>query len=115
MTEALTKAGLDPSRITERAQMLAKAAGIKRKRGTEEDGDVNMEEADGDEGEGEEAWMDVDEDEAPKLKRTKGNKGTAVAPVENRRAPKTNRQLLGMRDDGVNILYLRYDESSWFL
>jgi len=100
MSTALTKAGLDPSRITERAQMLAKAAGVKRKRSGEEDGDVDMESADGDEGEGEDSWMDVDGDEAPKLKRTKGNSGTAVAPVENRRAPKTNRQLMGMRDEG---------------
>ncbi|KAJ4494502.1 P-loop containing nucleoside triphosphate hydrolase protein [Lentinula lateritia] len=101
MTDALTKAGLDPSRITERAQMLAKAAGVKRKRPRDaEDGDVEMDDAEGEGGDdGEEAWMDVDGEEAPQLKRTKGNSGTAVASV-NKRAPRTNRQLMGMRDEG---------------
>ncbi|KIK70495.1 hypothetical protein GYMLUDRAFT_32521 [Collybiopsis luxurians FD-317 M1] len=96
MTDALTKAGLDPSRITERAQTLAKAAGAKRKRAREEDEDVDMEDA---EAMGEEGWMDVDEEEVPQLKRVKGNSGTAVAPI-NKRAPRTNRQLMGMRDEG---------------
>ncbi|KAJ3809886.1 P-loop containing nucleoside triphosphate hydrolase protein [Lentinula aff. lateritia] len=101
MTDALTKAGLDPSRITERAQMLAKAAGVKRKRPRDaEDGDVEMNDAEGEGGDdGEEAWMDVDGEEAPQLKRTKGNSGTVVASV-NKRAPRTNRQLMGMRDEG---------------
>ncbi|KAJ3770142.1 P-loop containing nucleoside triphosphate hydrolase protein [Lentinula raphanica] len=101
MTDALTKAGLDPSRITERAQMLAKAAGVKRKR-AEDAEDVEMQDAEDGEGEGQEgedSWMDVDGDEAPQLKRTKGNSGKAVAFV-NKRAPRTNRQLMGMRDEG---------------
>jgi nucleolar GTP-binding protein len=32
MTDALTKAGLDPSRLQERAEMLAKVRGAERKR-----------------------------------------------------------------------------------
>ena len=46
LTTEMTKAGLDPSRIQERADILAKVAGAKRKRQREE----------------EEAEMDVDED-----------------------------------------------------
>ena len=46
LTTEMTKAGLDPSRIQERAEMRAKVAGAKRKRQREE----------------EEAQMDVDED-----------------------------------------------------
>lgn len=102
MTGALTKAGLDPSRITDRATMLAKAAGVKRKRAREADDDVEMEDGDEDEGEaGEGEWMDVDGEEAPKIKRAKGNRGTAVAPAHPR-APTKNRQLTGMRDQGVS-------------
>ena len=44
LTDGLTEAGLDPSRIQDRAAMLAKVAGAKRKRA-------------------EDAQMDVDEDE----------------------------------------------------
>ena len=46
LTTEMTKAGLDPSRIQERAEMLAKVQGAKRKRQREED----------------EAEMDVDEE-----------------------------------------------------
>ena len=42
LTTGLTKAGLDPSRIQERAEMLAKVAGAKRKRQREEE-DAEME------------------------------------------------------------------------
>ncbi|KAJ3711472.1 P-loop containing nucleoside triphosphate hydrolase protein [Lentinula guzmanii] len=93
MTVALTKAGLDPSRITERAQMLAKAAGVKRKRAGEVE-DVEMDDMEGGKLDGRRRK------EAPQLKRTKGNHGSVVAAV-NRRAPRTNRQLMGMRDEGV--------------
>ncbi|KAJ3749681.1 P-loop containing nucleoside triphosphate hydrolase protein [Lentinula detonsa] len=99
MTVALTKAGLDPSRITERAQMLAKAAGVKRKRAGEVE-DVEMDDTEGGRGDDDEGnWMDVDGEEAPQLKRAKGNHGSVVAAV-NKRAPRTNRQLMGMRDEG---------------
>lgn len=101
MSEALTKAGLDPSRIEERAAVLAKAQGAKRKRQREEDEagmDVDMD----DEGEGE--WMDVDEGDGTPNKRKKTNVGTAVV-ARNKREPRTNRQLAGMRDDAVRNIY----------
>ncbi|KAG6844838.1 hypothetical protein H0H87_003269 [Tephrocybe sp. NHM501043] len=92
LTTEMTKAGLDPSRIQERASMLAKIQGAKRKR----DEDVDMDDDDDMEGSGdEESGMDVDGEEAPKLKR-KGNSGAVVAV--NRRAPKSDRRLAGMRD-----------------
>ncbi|KAF9013838.1 P-loop containing nucleoside triphosphate hydrolase protein [Hymenopellis radicata] len=89
LTDGMTKAGLDPSRIQERAEMLAKVAGAKRKRVEgQEEMDVDEDDEDG---------MDVDGEEAPTLKRTKANSGAVVAA--SRRAPRTNRQLAGMRDD----------------
>ncbi|KAG5638221.1 hypothetical protein H0H81_001222 [Sphagnurus paluster] len=95
LTTEMTKAGLDPSRIQERATMLAKLHGAKRKRDNEMDVDEDMEGSGGEEGEG---WMDVDgeDDEAPK-KRVKGNSGGVVAI--DRRAPKTDRMVAGMRDE----------------
>ena len=107
LTTELTAAGLDPSRIQERAEMLAKVAGQKRKRAREEEEtmDVDM---DGDDAEGdddEDGWMDVDGEEAPKLKKVKGNSGAVVA-VSGKREPRSNRQLMGMRDQGVSILVL---------
>lgn len=91
----MTAAGLDPSRIQERATLLAKVQGAKRKRAAEMD--VEMDDVEG-EGEDDDDWMDVDGEEAPN-KRAKGNAGRAVAV--NSRAPRTNRQLAGMRDEGV--------------
>ncbi|KAL6301282.1 GTP binding protein 4 [Sparassis latifolia] len=91
LTTGMTKAGLDPSRIQARAEMLAKAAGVKRKRQREEEDaemDVDME---GDEGD----WMDVDGEEPPSNKRAKANSGVVVS----KRAPRSNRQLAGMRDE----------------
>jgi len=80
--------------------MIAKIQGAKRKR-DEVDGDVDMDMDDTDEeGDGEdgaEGWMDVDEDEdesAPR-KRVKTNSGR----VMNKREPKSNRQLAGLRDE----------------
>ncbi|KAG6864963.1 hypothetical protein C0991_005912 [Blastosporella zonata] len=96
LTSELTKAGLDPTRIQERATMLAKIQGAKRKRG---DDDVDMDDADDMEGSGgeeEESWMDVDGEEAPK-KKVKGNSGSVMAI--NRRAPKTDRRFAGLRDE----------------
>ncbi|KAF8196539.1 P-loop containing nucleoside triphosphate hydrolase protein [Pholiota molesta] len=97
LTSELTRAGLDPSRIQERAEMLAKLHGAKRKRADDDD-DEEMEEADGGEGEaGEESWMDVDEDDnadAP-AKRVKTNSGGVVT----KRVPRSNRQMAGMRNE----------------
>ncbi|KAH9938820.1 GTP binding protein 4 [Epithele typhae] len=98
LTSEMTKAGLDPSRIQERAEILAKVAGAKRKRmREEEEAEMDVDEdADGSE-DGEGAWMDVDGEAAPTLKRTKANSGAAVA--EKRRQPRSNRQLAGLRDE----------------
>jgi hypothetical protein len=92
----LKKAGYDPSSIEARAGMLAKAQAAKRKR-AETDMDVDMDDVD-EGGEGE--WMDVDGEEPPTSKRAKSNSGTVIA--KNSRAPRTNRQLAGLRDDQVN-------------
>lgn len=103
LSTELKKAGYDPSSIEARAGMLAKVQAAKRKR-AETDMDVDMDDAEeadeGDEGEGEGEWMDVDDEEPPTSKRAKGNSGAIVA--KNSRAPRTNRQLAGMRDDQVN-------------
>ncbi|EIN11211.1 GTP binding protein 4 [Punctularia strigosozonata HHB-11173 SS5] len=90
MTAALTKAGLDPSRIEERATMIAKMKGAERKR--KRDDAMDIDEDDEDDGE----WMDVDGAERAPTKRAKGNAGEVVA--QNKREPKSNRQLAGMRD-----------------
>ncbi|THG97861.1 hypothetical protein EW026_g4232 [Hermanssonia centrifuga] len=94
LTSEMTKAGLNPSRIQERAEMLAKVHGAKRKRQREEE-DAEMDvDGNGEEAEGE--WMDVDEDATPN-KRTKGNSGKSIA--KGRHEPKTNRQFAGFRDE----------------
>ncbi|KAF9227100.1 P-loop containing nucleoside triphosphate hydrolase protein [Gyrodon lividus] len=96
LSTELKKAGYDPSSIEARAEMLAKVQGAKRKR-AEADMDVDMDEGgEGDEGE-EGDWMDVDGEEAPISKRSKGNSGAVI--VKNPRAPRSNRQLAGMRDE----------------
>ena len=97
LTTDLTKAGLDPSRVQERAIALAKLRGAqKRKRDDEDEAgmDVDMDEA---AAEGE--WMDVDGEDGTPNKRVKSNSG-AVVP-KNRREPRTNRQLAGMRNEEV--------------
>lgn len=94
LTTGLTKAGLDPSRIQERAEIIAKAQGAKRKRANDEE-DAEMDVDDGGDG-AEEDWMDVDGEGAPQ-KRAKVNSGKAV--VKNPKVPRTDRQLAGMRDD----------------
>ncbi|TBU24389.1 GTP binding protein 4 [Dichomitus squalens] len=98
LTSEMTKAGLDPSRIQERAEILAKVAGAKRKRQREEDEaqmdvDEDAEMGDG----GEDEWMDVDGEEAPRLKKAKANSGAVAA--KGARHPRSNRQLAGMRDE----------------
>ena len=104
LTTEMTKAGLDPSRIQERAEMLAKVQGAKRKRQREEDeAEMDVDEEMGDEsGEGEGEWMDVDGDEVPKLKRAKANSGAVIA--KNARHPRSNRQLAGLRDEAVSTV-----------
>lgn len=97
LTTGLTKAGLDPSRIQERAEIIAKAQGAKRKRANDDD-DAEMDVDDGGDG-AEEDWMDVDGEGAPQ-KRAKVNSGKAV--VKNPKVPRTDRQLAGMRDDTVS-------------
>ncbi|KAF8602536.1 GTP binding protein 4 [Ceratobasidium sp. AG-I] len=90
MARALNAAGMDPSRIEERAAILAKAARAKDvvgKRKREEEMELD---SDG-EFNGDSDGMELDGDESPK--RAKTNAG-AVA----KRAPKTDRQLVGMRD-----------------
>lgn len=106
LSTGLKKAGYDPSSIEARAGMLAKVQAAKRKR-AETDMDVDMDDAEeadeGDEGE----WMDVDGEEPPTSKRARGNSGAVIA--KNSRAPRTNRQLAGMRDDQVNHFHLYPD------
>ncbi|KZT04220.1 GTP binding protein 4 [Laetiporus sulphureus 93-53] len=102
LTTELTKAGLDPSRIQERAALLAKVAGAKRKRQREEDEedaemDVDVEDVEGGEV-GEAEWMDVDEAEAPAPnKRAKANSGAVI--TKGKREPRSDRRLAGMRDE----------------
>ena len=101
LSVSLTKAGLDPSRIEQRAELIAKARGLERKRKRDEDTDID-EEGEGESGEDEEGgdWMDVDgEGDGGKSppKRRKSNTGTTVTAT-GKHAPRTNRQTAGMRD-----------------
>lgn len=114
LTEEMTKAGLDPSRIQERAEMLAKVQGVKRKRHRDEDGDIEMRD-DIDADAGEDNWMDVDEDDEVQSppKRKKGNTGRVVAA--HPRAPTKNRQLAGLRDASVSPSFLGYVVTDMFL
>jgi hypothetical protein len=139
LTTDLTKAGIDPSRIQERAVVIAKmrGAGHKRKRdedGMDVDGDGNGDDEDGDnwvsEGDGEdETMMDVDgdggEEDGTRHKRGKANSGADIAL--RKRAPRSNRQLAGLRDEVVRCCYTQHqplfpfpfskgaDERSFFL
>lgn len=99
LSESLTKAGLDPSRIQERAEMIAKTRAAQRKR-KRDDADVEMDvDMDVEENDNEE-WMDVDDDASTPKKRAKTNSGAIAA--KNKREPRSNRQLAGMRDDAVS-------------
>lgn len=91
LTTSLKKAGYDPSSIQQRAEMLAKVQGAKRSR-AEAEMDVDSEGESG----GEEDWMDVDGEETPN-KRVKDNSGEVI--TKSSRAPRTNRQLAGLRDE----------------
>jgi nucleolar GTP-binding protein len=109
LTTELKKAGYDPSSIEARAGIIAKAQGAKRKR-AEADMDVDMEDGEGDASEGEEGdWMDVDGEEQTPNKRVKGNSGTVIA--KHPRAPKSNRQLAGMRNEQVCGISIWMDNS----
>jgi len=102
LTGSLTKAGLDPSRIQERAEILAKIQGeARRKRKREEREEAGGMEVDGDGANADEGgdgeWMDVDDEEGSPGKRAKSNSGAVVAK-NARRLPKTDRQATGLRD-----------------
>jgi hypothetical protein len=104
LSTSLTKAGLDPSRIEQRAELIAKARGLERKRKRDEEMNVDEvgDSGEDEDGEGEEGgdWMDVDgEGDAGRSppKRRKSNTGTAVTTT-GKHAPRTNRQTAGMRD-----------------
>lgn len=104
LTSEMTKAGLNPSRIQERAEILAKVAGAKRKREREEDEaamDVDVDDDAEMDGDGEGEWMDVDGVEARKVKKAKANSGATIA--KGGRHPRSNRQLAGMRDEAVSV------------
>jgi len=104
LTADLTKAGLDPSRIQERATMIAKMRGAARKRSRDEDDDgmdVDDNNNEAEDNDGEEAdTMAIDgeweDDEDTPRKRGKANSGAVIA---RKRAPHSNRQLAGFRDD----------------
>ncbi|KAF8532522.1 P-loop containing nucleoside triphosphate hydrolase protein [Gautieria morchelliformis] len=96
MTTKMTAAGLDPSRIQERAAILAKAQGAERKRKRDEAEnrmDVDAEDQ-GDEGD----WMDVDDDEGEGTPKKKRKADSGAVAVKRKRVPASNRQLAGMRD-----------------
>lgn len=125
LTTELTKAGLDPSRIQERAEMLAKLQGAQRKRkrreneGGDEDEDMDM---DMNVEDGEDGWeddgMDVDGVDTPKRKKTKANDGAVAVVVAGGRGPRTDRRLAGMRDEGVSVcvdFLFFFDLISFFL
>jgi len=78
--------------------MIAKIQGAKQKKDEmeDEDGDVDMDNSD--EGEEGAEGTDVDEeDESSPQKKVKANSGGVI----NSRGPKSNRQLAGLRDEGV--------------
>jgi len=100
LTTDLTKAGLDTSRVEQRAVMLAKVRGAQRKRKRDEDGEDMDVDDDADAAEGD--WMDVDGDDAAvPSKRAKGSSGAPIAV--GKRVPRSNRQLAGMRDVSVRL------------
>ncbi|KAJ2911842.1 hypothetical protein MD484_g8573, partial [Candolleomyces efflorescens] len=92
LTDELTKAGYDPSRIQERAEMLAKIQGAKRKRQREEEDMAMDEDEDSDDYEDED--MDVDEG----VKAAKKQK-TVSGGVVTKRIPATDRQTAGLKDE----------------
>ena len=99
----MTAAGLDPSRIQQRAEILAKAQGAERKRKRDEAESVMDVDGQG-EGEGEEGdWMDVDGEEAEGTPKKKQRADSGAVTVKRKRVPASNRQLMGMRDAAVSL------------
>lgn len=92
LTTELSKAGLDPSKIQERAEQLSKMRAAKRKRDSEADESMDVDD--------DNAWVDVDGAAQPK-KRVKGIAGAVIAA--NGRAPQKDRQLAGLRDEAVRF------------
>jgi nucleolar GTP-binding protein len=102
LTDELTKAGLDPSRIQERAERIAKLHAAQRKRKREDDEDDGMD-VDGEDGEEEGDWedegMDVDGEQRPSKKKAK----TVFGAVVTKRAPRSDRTFAGLRDEAVSL------------
>ena len=107
MARDLRKAGIDPSKLEERAQMLALARGVQLKNRTvnkrKRDGDTGMEddgEENSDVGSGPK-WVDVIDDDMEvdggSNKKKKNMAGLAI-PMNGKRVPTKNRATLGMRD-----------------
>ena len=101
MTTELKKAGFDPSSLQTRAEMLAKIQSAKRKRSRDDDDDDDdeMDEVSED-GSDVAHGMDVDGETSP-AKRLKTNSGGVI----DRRQPKSNRQMTGMRDEEVRLSF----------
>jgi hypothetical protein len=92
LTAELTRAGYDPSRIEERAKMLAKIQGSKRRREDVSEGDdVDMDSADG---ASEDEAMEVDgaHKSAKRAKTTSGR-------VTTKRVPASDRQMTGLKNE----------------
>ncbi|KAF8530499.1 P-loop containing nucleoside triphosphate hydrolase protein [Hysterangium stoloniferum] len=98
MTAKMTAAGLDPSRIQARAEMLAKAQGAARKRKRDDAGETMDVDEDGEEDAGEGEWMDVDDEEAGQKPKKKRKSETGAVTVKSKREPTLKRHLAGMRD-----------------
>ncbi|KAF9453331.1 P-loop containing nucleoside triphosphate hydrolase protein [Macrolepiota fuliginosa MF-IS2] len=94
LTDELTSAGLDPSRIQERAERLAKIQAAQRKRKRDEE-DEAMSVDDGEGSWEDDDGMDVDGEERPSSKKTKTNTGGVVT----KRMPRSDRTLAGLRDE----------------
>jgi len=95
LTDELTKAGFDPSRLQERAEHLAKIQAAERKRKRDEFEDMDI---DGDSGSGsgseDNNEMNVDIEERRSSKKVKTTSGAVVS----KRVPRTDRTLAGFRD-----------------
>lgn len=106
LTGELTAAGYDPSKIQERAEMLAKIQGAKRKREREED-EARMDEdsqSDEDEDGGfedEDGDVEMGGGREKVVKKVKTNSGGVV----NKRVPASDRQMTGLRDQGVRSVF----------
>jgi nucleolar GTP-binding protein len=120
MAQDLRKAGIDPSKLEERAKMLAlargvqlksKTAGEKRKRAADGEDDEEMEIEEGESsmaGASASMWADASDDEgdgsmeidgASSSKKRRSLSGKAVAANNGKRVPTKNRATLGMRDE----------------